>query len=219
MSRAFLFSEALGNYFSRVGVREPPLFTQLREETAKLPMARMQIAPEEGQFLDLLLMMLQPTRCIEVGVFTGYSSMITALALPDDGRLLACDVNEEWTDIAQRYWKQAGVRSRIDLRIAPALETLDEELAAGNAGSYDFAFIDADKENYVGYYERCLKLIRSGGLIAVDNTLWSGRVADESVNDKDTVAIRAFNEHVVKDQRVDMCLVPIADGVTLARKR
>ncbi|HZP12256.1 MAG TPA: class I SAM-dependent methyltransferase, partial [Nevskiaceae bacterium] len=206
MSRAFLFSEALGNYFSRVGVREPPLFTQLREETAKLPMARMQIAPEEGQFLDLLLMMLQPTRCIEVGVFTGYSSMITALALPDDGRLLACDVNEEWTDIAQRYWKQAGVRSRIDLRIAPALETLDEELAAGNAGSYDFAFIDADKENYVGYYERCLKLIRSGGLIAVDNTLWSGRVADESVNDKDTVAIRAFNEHVVKDQRVDMCL-------------
>ena len=219
MSRAFLFSEALGQYFARVGVREPPLFTQLREETAKLPMARMQIAPEEGQFLDLLLMMLQPTRCIEVGVFTGYSSLITALALPEDGRLLACDVSEEWTDIAQRYWKQAGVRSRIDLRIAPALETLDEELAAGGAGTFDFAFIDADKENYVAYYERCLKLVRAGGLIAIDNTLWSGRVADASVNDKDTVAIRAFNEHVAKDQRVDMCLVPIADGVTLARKR
>ncbi len=218
MSRAFLFSEALGQYFERVGVREPPLFTQLREETAKLPMARMQIAPDEGQFLDLLLAIIAPKRCIEVGVFTGYSSLITALALPDDGYLLACDVNEEWTDIAQRYWKQAGVRSRIDLRIAPAIETLDEELAT-NAGTYDFAFIDADKENYIEYYERCLKLIRPAGLIAVDNTLWSGRVADPSVNDKDTVAIRAFNDHVRKDQRVDFCLVPIADGLTLARKR
>ena len=218
MSRAFLFSEALGHYFERVGVREPPLFTQLREETAKMPMARMQIAPEEGQFLDLLLSIIAPVRCIEVGVFTGYSSMITALALPDDGYLLACDVNEDWTDIAERYWKAAGVSSRIDLRIAPAIETLDAEIAA-NGEPYDFAFIDADKENYVEYYERCLKLIRAGGVIAIDNTLWSGRVADESVTDKDTSAIRAFNEHVVKDQRVDMCLVPIADGLTLARKR
>src|SRR5262249_17653503 len=162
---------------------------------------------------DLLLMILQPTRCIEVGVFTGYSSLITAMALPEDGHLLACDVSEEWTDIAQRYWKQAGVRSRIDLRIAPAIETLDRQLATGKAGTYDFAFIDADKENYVAYYERCLKLIKPAGVIAVDNTLWSGRVADASVNDKDTVAIRAFNDHVLKDQRVDMCLVPIADGV------
>jgi predicted O-methyltransferase YrrM len=218
MSRAFLFSEALGSYYEKIAVREPPLFKQLREETAKLPMARMQIAPEEGQFLDLLLAMLAPKRCIEVGVFTGYSSLITALALPDDGYLLACDVNEEWTDIAQRYWKQAGVRSRIDLRIAPALETLDEALAEG-AGTFDFAFIDADKENYVEYYERCLKLIRSGGVIAIDNTLWSGRVADASATDADTQAIRALNLHVKADERVDFCLVPIADGVTLARKR
>jgi caffeoyl-CoA O-methyltransferase len=218
VSRAFLFSEALGSYYEKAAVREPPLFAQLREETAKLPMARMQIAPEEGQFLDLLLQILQPRRCIEVGVFTGYSSLVTALALPDDGHLLACDVSEEWTDVAQRYWKQAGVRSRIELKIAPALETLDAQIAAGVA-PYDFAFIDADKENYVAYYERCLALIRQGGLIAVDNTLWSGRVADASVNDKDTEAIRAFNAHVKQDQRVDFCLVPIADGVTLARKR
>ena len=218
MSSAFLFSEVLGAYYDRVAVREPPLLARLRDETAKLPMARMQIAAEEGQLLALLIRLMGAQRCVEVGVFTGYSSLVTALALPENGYLLACDVSREWTDIAQRYWREAGVSARIDLRIAPAAETLDAELAQG-AGSYDFAFIDADKENYIGYYERCLKLLRPGGLIAVDNTLWSGRVADPAVADANTTALRAFNELVHKDQRVDFCLVPIADGVTLARKK
>ncbi len=215
---SFLLPEALGRYYAKVAVREAPLLAKLREETAKLPMARMQIAAEEGQFLDLLLRMIGARRCVEVGVFTGYSSLVTALALPADGHLLCCDVSREWTDIARRYWDEAGVTPRIELKLAPALETLDRELAV-NPGSYDFAFIDADKENYVRYYEACFKLLRKGGLIAVDNTLWSGRVADAEVNDADTQAIRDFNEHVSRDRRVDFCLVPIADGVTLARKR
>lgn len=218
MSSAFLFSEALGAYYQRVAVREPPLFARLRAETAKLPMARMQIAAEEGQLLDLLVRLLGARRCVEVGVFTGYSSLVTALALPADGYVLACDVSRQWTDIARRYWDEAGVARRIDLKLAPALATLDAELATG-AGSYDFAFIDADKENYLAYYERCLSLLRTGGLMAIDNTLWSGRVADPGVDDADTRAIRAFNAHVSQDARVDFCLVPIADGVTLARKR
>ena len=217
MSSAFLFSEALGAYYERVAVREPPLLARLREETAKLPMARMQIAAEEGQLLALLIRLMGARRCVEVGVFTGYSSLVTALALPENGYLLACDVSREWTDIARRYWQEAGVSDRIDLRLAPAAQTLDAELVRA-AGTYDFAFIDADKENYIGYYERCLKLLRPGGLIAVDNTLWSGRVADPAVTDADTSALRAFNELVRRDQRVDFCLVPIADGVTLARK-
>jgi predicted O-methyltransferase YrrM len=219
MSSAFLFSEVLGEYYERVGVREPAILARLREETAKLPMARMQIAAEEGQLIDLLLKLIGARRCVEVGVFTGYSSLVTALALPKDGRLLACDVSREWTDIARRYWSEAGVSDRIELRLAPAIDTLDAELAKGASGAYDFAFIDADKENYIAYYERCLKLLRAGGLLAVDNTLWSGRVADPKVTDADTSAIRAFNEHVRRDGRVDFCLVPIADGVTLARKR
>src|ERR1043166_9557381 len=215
---SFLLSDALGAYYQKVAVREPPLLERLRSETAAMPMARMQIAAEEGQLLDLLIKLIGAKRCVEVGVFTGYSSLVTALALPSDGKLLACDVNREWTDIARRYWQEAGVDSKIELKLAPALQTLDAEIGKG-AGRYDFAFIDADKENYVHYYERCLKLLRAGGLIAVDNTLWSGRVADPSVKDADTNAIRAFKEHVSRDARVDFCLVPIADGVTLARKR
>ena len=218
MSSAFLFSDALGAYYERVGVRESPLLARLREETARLPEARMQIAAEEGQFLTLLLKLIGARRCVEVGVFTGYSSLVTALALPDGGSLLACDVSEQWTSIARRYWKEAGVSSRIELRLAPALQTLETELARGAAGTYDFAFIDADKTNYIAYYESCFKLLRPGGLVAVDNTLWSGRVADATVKDADTNAIRAFNRHVADDKRVDFCLVPIADGVTLARK-
>jgi predicted O-methyltransferase YrrM len=219
MSASFLFPDQLEAYYNRVAVREPPLLARLREETARLPAAQMQIAAEEGQFLDLLIRLSGARRCVEVGVFTGYSSLVTALALPADGQLLACDINPTTTAIARRYWAEAGVADRIRLELAPALQTLDAELAAGGAGRYDFAFIDADKSGYIDYYERCLRLLRQGGLIAIDNTLWSGSVADPRERDPDTQAIRAFNEHVRADQRVDFCLVPIADGVTLARKR
>ena len=213
-----MFSEALAAYYNKIAVRESPLLARLRQETARLPMARMQIAAEEGQLLSLLVKLIGARRCVEVGVFTGYSSLVTALALPEDGSLLACDVSEEWTAIARRYWDEAGVSSRVQLRLAPALQTLEAELARGAAGIFDFAFIDADKTHYIAYYECCLKLLRAGGLIAVDNTLWSGRVADAAVQDADTQAIRAFNQHVAEDRRVNFCLVPIADGVTLARK-
>jgi predicted O-methyltransferase YrrM len=179
----------------------------------------MQIAPEQGQFMQLLIRLLGARRCIEIGVYTGYSSLCTALALPEDGYLLACDVDENWTAVARRYWAQAGVAHRIELKLAPALDTLDAELTAGRAGSYDFAFIDADKSNYRHYYERCLQLLRAGGLIAVDNVLWGGRVADPANTERDTEAIRAFNAFVHADARVDLSLVPIADGLTLCRKR
>jgi caffeoyl-CoA O-methyltransferase len=220
MSRSsFLLSEPLARYYAGVAVREPPLFAELRRETAKLPQSNMQIAPEQGQLMAILVRLMQARRCIEVGVFTGYSSMAVADALPEGGELLACDVSEEWTALARSYWKKAGVDHKIRLVLAPARQTLDREIEAGRVGAYDFAFIDADKTSYLDYYERCLKLLRTGGLIAVDNTLWSGRVADPSVRDADTDALRAFNDFVGRDQRVDLCLVPIADGLTLLRKR
>ena len=219
MSESFLFPEQLGAWYEKTAIRELPLLARLRAETAALSNAQMQIAAEEGQFLDLLVRLSGALRCIEIGVFTGYSSLVTALALPPDGQLLACDVSEQWTAIARRYWAEAGVAQRIRLELQPALQTLDAELAKGAAGSYDFAFIDADKTGYLDYYERCLRLLRRGGLIAVDNTLWSGRVADPKVRDADTEALRACNLQVRDDARVDFCLVPIADGVTLARKR
>jgi predicted O-methyltransferase YrrM len=219
MSDSFLFPDKLAAYYAKAAVRESPLLARLRAETAKLPNAQMQIAAEEGQFLGLLVRLSGARRCVEVGVFTGYSSTVTALALPEDGHLLACDINPTWTAIARRYWKEAGVESRIRLELAPALQTLDAALKTEGEGSYDFAFIDADKTGYIDYYERCLKLLRPGGLIAVDNTLWSGAVADPGDRSADTEALRAFNLHVRDDQRVDFCLVPIADGVTLARKR
>jgi predicted O-methyltransferase YrrM len=220
MSRtSFLLPEALAQYYAGVAVREPGIFAELRRETAKLPQAVMQIAPEQGQFMAMLVRLMQARRCIEVGVFTGYSSLAVASAMPDDGELLACDVSEEWCAIARRYWVKAGVQRKIRLVLAPALQTLDRELAAGAAGTYDFAFIDADKTSYRDYYGRCLQLLRPGGLIAVDNTLWSGRVADPKVTDADTAALREFNTLVAADERVDLCLVPIADGLTLLRKR
>jgi len=218
-SRSFLLGDALGAYYGRVAVRESGVFAELRAATARLPMARMQIAPEQGQLLALLVRLMGARRCIEVGVFTGYSALAVASALPDDGELLACDVSAEWTAIARRHWQKAGVDRKVRLVLQPALQTLDAELRAGRAGTYDFAFIDADKPAYPGYYERCLTLLRANGLIAVDNTLWSGRVADPAVGDADTVALRAFNEQVAHDERVDLCLVPIADGLTLLRKR
>jgi predicted O-methyltransferase YrrM len=218
-SSSFLLGGNLAEYYARVAVRESGLFADLRRETAQLPMARMQIAPEQGQLLALLVRLMGARRCIEVGVFTGYSSLAVAAALPDDGELLACDVSAEWTAIARRYWQAAGLERKIRLVLAPALQTLDGEIAAGQSGRYDFAFIDADKTAYGEYYERCLTLLRPNGLIAVDNTLWSGRVADRAERDADTEALRAFNAAVVADARVDLCLVPIADGLTLLRKR
>jgi predicted O-methyltransferase YrrM len=207
--------DALHAYLLSVSLREPDLLRRLREETAGHPLARMQIAPEQGQFMALLVRLMGARRCLEIGVFTGYSSLAIALALPSNGLVVACDVSDEWTRIARRYWAEAGVADRIDLRLAPALETLDLLIATGEIGTFDFAFIDADKTNYMAYYERCLRLVRPGGLIAVDNTLWSGKVADPANREPDTSALRSFNLLISEDQRVAISLVPIGDGLTL----
>ena len=209
----------LYEYLLSASLREHPVLARLRAETASHPRVNMQIAPEQGQFMALLMKLIGAVRCIEVGVFTGYSSLAVALALPPTGRLVACDISEEYTAMARRHWAAAGVAGRIELRIAPALETLDALLAEGGAGHYDFGFIDADKGAYADYYERLLALLRPGGLIAVDNTLWDGEVADPANQQPDTVAIRAFNGKLQADERVDLSLVPIGDGLTLARKR
>lgn len=209
----------LYQYLIDASLREPPVLARLRAETAGHPRVNMQISPEQGQFMALLVKLMGATRCIEVGVFTGYSSLAVALALPPEGRILACDVSPEYTEIARRYWDEAGVADKIDLRLGPAAGTLDELITEGGAGGYDFAFIDADKEGYTGYYEQLLTLLRAGGLVAVDNTLWDGRVAEPGDTQPDTVAIRAFNEKLRADPRVDLSLVPIGDGLTLARKR
>ena len=198
---------------------EPPVLAQLREETATMAMSMMQIAPEQGHFMALLLQLMGARKVLEIGVFTGYSSLAMALALPPSGQLVACDISEDWTSVARRYWALAGVADKIDLRLAPALETLDRLVAEGQSGSFDFAFIDADKTAYLNYYERCLALVRPGGLIAIDNVLWNGSVADPSVDDEDTRAIRSFNQFIAADDRVTHSMVPIADGLTLALKR
>ncbi len=211
--------DALLAYIRSVAAPEPDYLARLREETARDPLARMQITVEQGLFLGMLVRLMGVRRALEVGVFTGYSSISVARALPGDGELIACDVSEHWTAIARRYWKEAGVEGKIRLHLRPAVETLDELLAQGHAGSFDFAFIDADKVNYGAYYERALQLLRPGGLIAVDNVLWHARVIDPNVNDEDTVAIRAFNRAMRDDDRVDQMLLPIGDGLTLARKR
>ena len=218
-NRSLSLTDSLYEYLLDASLREPPVLRALREETLRMTQRSMQIAPEQGQFMALVARLAGARRCIEVGVFTGYSSLVTALALPDDGRIVACDVSEEWTAVARRYWREAGVEHKIDLRLAPALETLDAMLAAGERGRHDLAFIDADKTGYLGYYERCLELLRPGGLIMVDNTLWDGRVADPAVDDEETVALRLFNECLLRDDRIELSLVPIGDGLTLARKR
>jgi len=212
-------SDRLYNYLLSVSLREPDVLQELRQETANHPMSQMQIAPEQGQFMALLVQLMGAKKTLEVGVFTGYSSLAIALALPPDGKIIACDVSEEYTAIARRYWEKAGVAHKIDLRIAPALETLDGLLTAGQTNSFDFAFIDADKSNYDHYYERSLQLIRPGGLIAIDNVLWSGDVADPAVTDNRTEKIRAFNQKLHQDQRIKLSLVPIADGLTLVIKQ
>jgi len=209
----------LYDYLLSNSLREPELLAQLRQETAQHPMAQMQIAPEQGQFMALLVQLMGAKKTLEVGVFTGYSALVVALALPADGKVVACDVSEEYTAIARHYWQAAGVADKIELRIGPAVDTLDQLLAAGQAETFDFAFIDADKSNYWNYYERSLQLLRPGGLIAIDNVLWSGRVADPQVQDNRTESIRAFNAKLHQDQRITLSLVPIADGLTLALKR
>ena len=192
----------------------------LREETAKLPMHQMQIGPEQAQFMGLLMQLMGAKKTIELGVFTGYSTLSTALALPPDGKIIACDISEEWTNLAKNYWEKAGVSKKIELHLAPALDTLDLLLLRRDSyESFDFAFIDADKGNYDHYYEAALVLLRSGGLIAVDNVLWDGKVADLHIQDADTLAIRALNEKIKQDERVSISMIPIGDGLTLARKK
>ncbi len=211
--------EAIYDYLLKVSLREADVLRRLREETAALPLSIMQIAPEQGQFMALLVELMGATRCIEVGVFTGYSTLAVALALPPEGRITACDISEEFTAVARRYWADAGIGHKIDLRLAPAIETLDALIAEGGASAYDFAFIDAEKSEYADYYERLLTLLRPGGLILIDNVLWSGKVADPEIVTDDTVAIRAFNEKLLTDERVSLSLLPLADGLTFARKR
>ena len=220
MSNSFLaLTEQLYGYLLANSLREPEILARLRAETLNQPHGIMQISPVQGQFMAFLLKLIGAAKTLEVGVFTGYSSLITALTLPSDGHLVACDVSEEYTSIARRYWAEAGVADKITLRLAPALETLDGLLADGQAGTFDFAFIDADKANYDGYYERVLKLIRPGGLIIFDNMLWYGKVADQSVQDADTVALRALNAKLHRDERVFVSLVPVGDGMSLCIKQ
>lgn len=211
--------EDLHAYLLQVGVREPEILRRLREETAALPQRDMQIAPEQGALMALLVRLLGARRCLEVGTFTGYSSLAVALAMPPDGRIVCCDISREWTDIARRYWTDAGVADKVDLRLGPGLETLDALLAAGEEGSYDFAFLDADKESYPNYVDRLIRLLRPGGLVVIDNVFWGGEVAEPGVDNRAVRAIRAVNQQLATDDRVDVAMVPIADGLTLARKR
>ena len=205
-------------YMLDISLREPDVLRRLRDETAKHPMAIMQISPEQGQLMQMLVRMLDAKNCIEVGVFTGYSSLVVALALPADGRIVACDISEDYTAVGEPFWKDAGVRGKIDLRIAPATETLDAMITAGETGDYDFAFIDVDKPGYPEYFERCLSLLRVGGVIAVDNIFMDGNAADPDTTSENAQAMRKFNAMLKDDTRVELSLIPIGDGLTLARK-
>jgi caffeoyl-CoA O-methyltransferase len=221
MANSFLgLDERIEDYLINNSSREPDVLRRLREETiATNPQAAMAVGPIQGQFMTLLVKLIGAVKTLEVGVFTGYSSLCTALALPPNGRITACDVSDEWTSVARRYWAEAGVADKIALRLGPAVETLDTLLSEGQAGTFDFAFIDADKPNYDNYYERALKLVRRGGLIIFDNMLWSGKVADPSVQDANTVALRALNEKLHHDERVFVSLLPLRDGISLAVKQ
>ncbi|HUC61610.1 MAG TPA: class I SAM-dependent methyltransferase [Alphaproteobacteria bacterium] len=217
--RVLGLNEKLYAYLIENSLRDDPVLRDLRAETARLPMGEMQISPEQGQLMALLAQAIQARRCIEIGTFTGYSSISVARALPPDGRMICCDVSEEYTRIARKYWARAGLADKITLELGPALPTLDRLIAMGEAGRFDFAFIDADKENYRHYYERCLTLLRPGGLILVDNVLWGGSVADKRNKGASTEAIRAFNKRLKNDGRVSLSLLPVGDGLTLALKR
>lgn len=219
MSRRTIdLDDTLYQYLLDHSLREHPEQTALREATRNHPRGGMQISPEQGQLMSLLVKLIGARRCIEVGTFTGYSALTVALALPPDGKVLACDISNEYTAIGKPFWQRAGVADRIDLVIAPAVETLDARITAGETGHYDFAFIDADKQGYDGYCERCLQLVRPGGLIAFDNTLWGGDVA-RPAEDDDTRALQALNDKLHRDERIDIAMLPIGDGLTLARKR
>lgn len=221
-SRTLAMTDRIYAYMMDEVTREAPILAELRRETKSMPMAGMQISPEHGQFMGLLIELTGARRYLEIGTFTGYSALVAALAMAPDGRVVCLDKSEEWTGVARRYWQKAGVADRIELRLGPGLETLDRMLAKGPAtggGAFDLAFIDADKVNYDGYYERCLKLVRPGGLIALDNMLWGGDVADPAVTDEDTVALRALNRKIRDDGRVTCSMVPIGDGLMLCRRR
>lgn len=210
--------EKLAAYVREISVNEPDVLRRLREETARLPRGGMQITPEQGQFMRLLVRLLNAKRAIEIGVFTGYSSTSVALGLPAGGELIACDISAEWTDVARRYWREAGVESRIRLHLGPAVQTLQKLVSDGGAGTFDFVFIDADKQNYQAYFDCAVTLLRTGGVAAVDNVLWHGRVVDSGVTDEDTEAIRAFNRRLRLDKRVAISTLTIGDGLTLAMK-
>ena len=218
-TRTLTLDDDTYSYLQGTSLREPPEFRRCRQETAELPMSNMQIAPEQGQFLHMQLKLVDARRAIEIGSFTGYSGLWLASALPSDGCLIACDINKEWTSRARHYWEDAGVMDRIELQLGPAIDTLDDLLDREADGEFDFVFIDADKEMYDAYYERALQLLSPGGLIAIDNVLWNGKVADRSVDDPDTAAIRALNEKVHNDDRIDLSMLPVGDGLTLCRKR
>jgi len=218
-SRSIHLTDKLYDYLLAVSLRDDKLLRRLRRETARMPMGGMQIAREQGQFMSLLVELMGAKKALEVGTFTGYSSLCVARALPADGRLVCCDVSEAFTRIARKYWQEAGVARKVTLELGPALQTLDRLIAGGSAGSFDFAFIDADKPNYRNYYERCLELVRPGGLIAVDNVLWGGRVADARIKDADTRAIRAFNRRLKEDRRILLSMLPLGDGLSLALRR
>ena len=212
-------TDELYDYYLEVSLRESDVLRRLREETARLEKAQMQISPEQGQFMHLLVKLIGARLALEIGTFTGYSALCVAKALPEDGKLIACDIDEEWPSFGMRYWAEAGVRDRIDFRAGPAIETLSDLTHEGMEESFDFVFIDADKRGLDDYYQMSLRLVRRGGVIAVDNTLWHGKVADDEVHDDDTMAIRGFNARVIDDERVELSLVPIGDGLTLLRKR
>jgi predicted O-methyltransferase YrrM len=218
-NRTLSLNDALYAYLHRVSLREPKVLRKLREATEQEEHANMRSAPEQGQFMAMLLGLIGARRVIEVGTFTGYGTLWLAQALPEDGEIVTCDISERWTFVARRFWEEAGVLPKVRLELGPALETLDLLLANGEAGEFDFAFIDADKINYDGYYERCLKLVRPGGIIAVDNVLWGGDVIDEANHEESTEAIRAFNLKLADDLRIELSMLPIADGLTLAVKR
>ncbi len=217
--RTLTLDDTLYQYLLDHSVRESTLMRKLREVTALQEASRMQISPEQGQLMSLLVELLGAARIIEIGTFTGYSALCMAQAMPEYGELVCCDVSEEWTDIGRPFWREAGVEKRIRLHIAPALDTLDGLIEKGETGRFDMAFIDADKTNYLSYFERCLKLLRRGGLLMFDNTLWDGAVADPQNQEPDTQALRELNDRLHKDERVSTSLVPIGDGLTLARKR
>ena len=218
-ARTIAMTDSLYEYVVSISGPIPDYLQRLRDETQALPMGMMQISIEQGKFMALLVQAIGAKKALEVGVFTGYSSLVVAQALPADGKLISCDVSQEWTSIGRRYWDEAGVANKIDLRIVPALETLDGLLRDGEAGTFDFMFIDADKGNYEKYYEKGLQLVRPRGIIGFDNTLWSGKVADPSVQDENTVAIRALNAKLAKDPRITLAVVPIGDGLSLAMKK